>query len=254
MKGVIVVAVLLLGTSAGGCVARNRINSNCRWTNDASSGRDSGQPTDVQHLMTDAMVAEDLAIRYADATRGRRSGHFVGWAEYEAAREHCMAILFAAAARTHNVDPEQVRDLLRRRPLLVDVSVVLSFAFFYVLMSNAVAGGIVQQFPVGERTPTIVASLLVAPVLSACAGLTFGIWASAIEMIRFGNMHISYRVDRLPWSHHKMELVAVGVLIFLATAAFRHYRERREPGFTALKSDKERPKKTGGSRREPPLT
>src|SRR5262249_53874438 len=84
MKGV--ASLLLLTVCAWGCVARNRVNPNCRWTNDSSMRLDVGRSADVWHLMNDAMVAEDVAIRYADATKGRGSGHFSGWDEYESMR------------------------------------------------------------------------------------------------------------------------------------------------------------------------
>jgi hypothetical protein len=225
--------VLLFAVCLASCVPRNRVNPNCRWTNDALSPLDTQRSADVQHLMNDAMVAEDLAIRYADATRGRRSGHFAGWDEYENARERCMTTLFAAAADTHGVDAQQVRNLLGRRALAVDLSVGLAFGVLYLLLSHAVVGGIQSRFSVEEPTALVVAFLGVAPAFGACGVLALGLWAGLIEMVRLGNAHMSYRVDRLPWSHHTLELFATGVFVFLATAALRwycRYRPARRDG------------------------
>src|SRR5262245_29937043 len=97
-------AALLAALCLAVCAPRHRINGDCGWAGEAISRLDVTQSADVRHLMNDAMIAEDLAIRHADVTRGRRSGHFAGWDEYESAREQCMTKLFAAAAVTHGVD------------------------------------------------------------------------------------------------------------------------------------------------------
>jgi hypothetical protein len=138
-----------------------------------------------------------------------------------------MATLFAAAASTHGVDAQQVRDLLGQRPLELDLSVVLSFAILYALVSNIIVSGILGRFPVDQPTPAVIAFLIIAPVLSACAGLAFGLWAGTIEMVRLGNMHMSYRVDRLPFSQHPFGLFVSGAVLFWATVAFRYYRDYR---------------------------
>jgi len=213
--------LLLAAVSVGDCVARSRVNASCEWTNDAAAPLDFQRAADVRHLMNDAMTVEELAIRYADATRGRRSGHFAGWDEYESTRERCMTSLFDAAAGMHGVNARQVRDLLGRRPLAVDLSVVLLFGALYVVVSHAIVVGILRRFPVDEPAPLAIAFVAVALVLSACGVLVLGLWAGLIEMVRFGNAHLSYRVDRLPWNHHVVALLAAGAVVFLTTAAVR---------------------------------
>ena len=219
-------SVPLLTICVSGCIARNRVNDNCQWTGDARTRLDIQRSADIRHLMNDATIAEDVAIRYADATRGRRSGHFAGWDDYESTRERCMTSLFAAAADAHNVEARQVRDLLARRPLAVDVPVILAFGALFIAISNAIAGGLLRRFSMEPPTPVIIASLMIAPALSASGLLALGIWAGLIEMIRLGNMHISYRGERVPWGHHSLELFAVGVLVFFSTVALRGYRDR----------------------------
>jgi hypothetical protein len=219
--------LVLFAVALSGCVARNRVNPSCQWTNDPPSHLDVRRSGDVQHLMNDAMVAEELAIRYADATRGHRSGHFAGSDEYAAARERCLATLLAVAASTHGVDAQQVRDLIRRRPLALDVFVVLSFAMLYVLISSGVVGGILRRFPADEPTPVLISSVVAAIVLSVSGVLALGLWAGTIEMARIGDTHLSYRADRLPWNHHTLDLFMSGFVLFLATAAWRYYRHDR---------------------------
>jgi hypothetical protein len=138
-----------------------------------------------------------------------------------------MATLFSAVARIHGVDAQQLLELRGRRPFGVDLSVAGSFAILYLLVAVIVAGIIVGRFPVDEPAPAVVASLLVAAALSACGVVALGMWASAIEMVRISDAHLSYRADGLPWTHHNYEFFVAGVLMFLATAAFRYYRDYR---------------------------
>src|ERR1700730_8220968 len=87
---------LLLLVVLSGCAGR--LNPNCDWTNDPALPLDLRKPADERHLTTDAMIAEELAIRFADTRRGHRSGHFAGMDEYVQTREQCMATLFAVVA------------------------------------------------------------------------------------------------------------------------------------------------------------
>jgi hypothetical protein len=53
--------------SCPGCIERDRVNANCEWKSDTSFPIDPQNPAHQQHLVKDAQLAEDLAIRYADA-------------------------------------------------------------------------------------------------------------------------------------------------------------------------------------------
>jgi hypothetical protein len=221
-------SVLVVALSASSCVARSRINANCEWTAEPPSQLDIRRSPDVNHLVGDVTVAEDLAVRYADVTRGHRSGHFAGADAYTAARERCLATLFATVATTHGVDLQQVRDVRGQRPFAVDVTVSLSFAVLYFIFSAVVAGTVFRSFPVDEPTPAVVASLVAAVALSACGVIAFGLFAAVLEVVRIGNAHLSLRADRLPWAHHTLLLFAIGVLVFSAAAAFQYRRHHRD--------------------------
>src|SRR5689334_1412244 len=95
---VFIASATLFAAGAAGCVSRERMNAACAWTNDPPRALDLRRAADRRHLDRDAETAEELAIRYADAARGHRSGHFAGDAEYAGARERCMATLVDAAA------------------------------------------------------------------------------------------------------------------------------------------------------------
>src|SRR5690242_15200212 len=93
-RGLILLSMLAF---ASGC--NRHPNADCRWPPDNGS----------RSLYYDAEFAEDLAIRYADAHTGPRSGHFEGFAQYGRTRDQCMASLFAELASRHSVAEDQVR-------------------------------------------------------------------------------------------------------------------------------------------------
>lgn len=67
--GLVIVVVLAMT----GCLPRERINGDCRWTDVAPMP--SADPARRAHLTADVRVAKDLGIRYADASGGRMNTH-----------------------------------------------------------------------------------------------------------------------------------------------------------------------------------
>src|SRR5438105_10225496 len=83
--------------------------------------------------------AEDLAIRYADACCGPRSGHFESMEEYGRRRDECMAQFFQVVALAYGTTENEIRaSLTRRRPEL-DAASMISFCIIYVWLANALA-------------------------------------------------------------------------------------------------------------------
>jgi hypothetical protein len=173
-------------------------------------------------LTNDAMIAEELAIRYADTRRGHRSGHFAGTDEYVQTREQCMATLFAVVADNHRVQPGHVRDLVGRRPADFDVAVLLSFAILYALVSNVLSGGMVSRFPRDEPVPALAATAIMSAMVSIGGLMIFALGAATLEMMRIGNTHMRYRVGRAPWGHHPAQLFVGGVVLFWLVALRRY--------------------------------
>ena len=58
--------VVLAGRCVSGCFDAARLNDRCEWTHDPAGAADEA------HLTDDATVAEELAIRFADARRAYR--------------------------------------------------------------------------------------------------------------------------------------------------------------------------------------
>jgi hypothetical protein len=82
------------------CVGGPRAGT-CDWFEQPSVALDLTEAADQRHWNGDARAAEELAIRYADAARGHRSGAFAGADDYRRTRDQCLAVFrfcFIAAA------------------------------------------------------------------------------------------------------------------------------------------------------------
>jgi hypothetical protein len=212
---------LLLAICLAGCGRREARSSNCQWPAETAAPLDLNLPAERQHLADDAILAEDLAVRFADAHWGQRSGHFEGFGVYGRERDRCMAGLFEAVGKNHGVTPAQVRLALTYRRTGFDLAVLLSFAALYGLGAFLVARRICQRFPLAEGRGLAVLVTIIASVLISLGGVMVGEeWSLATETYRIGNDHLSYRVNRIPWNSHRPELFLGGVVLFWAMAGF----------------------------------
>jgi hypothetical protein len=207
------------------CVARDRLNSDCRWTGDAARPLNLNDRADDRHLLDDVTLAEELAIRAADVRRGHRSGRFDGTVTYAAARESCMATLFEAAAASHHVSPTEVRARLGRRVLWVDLVVGGLFATFYTLGAIAATRHLDITYSRERRLTSLVAILTASIAVSAVGVVAGELWSLLAEGFRVSsNNHISYRAARIPWAHHRADIFAVGLVLFWVVALRPHRR------------------------------
>ena len=117
-------------------------------------------------------------------------GYREGW---RATREACEAILFAVVASSWNLTSDDVR---RARAQLDH-----------------------REFDWAVNVPVAVLSLVAAWVQ---------VWAFAVETIRIGNGHMSYRAFRIPWRQHRIATFAIVVLaVWLMTLT--HHLGTRTP-------------------------
>ena len=77
VSGVVALAVMSAAVWATyqkcpGCIDRARANSNCEWTGDTAFALDPLNVAHRRHLVADAHLAEELAVRHADWEFGRR--------------------------------------------------------------------------------------------------------------------------------------------------------------------------------------
>jgi hypothetical protein len=188
---------------------------------DTAGALDLRQPADAHHLSDDATVAEALAIRYADATRGRRSGHYAGDAEYVAARDRCMTSLFGTIARTHHVGGQAIGHALQQRPASWDAVVATTFTLLYVFAASGLIGWLTRRFSLDAPIVAWTATTAAAVMASAVGVIAFEICIGVTESLRLHDAHLSYRAAQLPWRHDRIELLAAGAILFLAIAVVR---------------------------------
>ncbi len=214
-----------------GCTGHDQRNANCEWPQETAISLDLRNPTQRRHLSDEALVAEDLAIRYADSHSGPRSGHFEGFTEYGQARDQCMTALFSTIARNHGVTSEQVRESLVRRRRSLDLAVILSFAALYGFVANRLARRLCRRFPLHEGwRAALLATIVTSAVVSFIGVLVGEQWSITVEGIRVGNGHLSYRTFRIPWVQHRMELFVAGVFLFWLAAVLGYRVSIRDAG------------------------
>jgi hypothetical protein len=191
-------------------------NANCQWSPQPYDPIDLSRPGGLRRLAAEAQYAEDLAIRYADRCCGPHSGTFEDMEAYGRRRDECMATLFHSVAQEHGVTEPQVHVALSYRRPEFDAAVIVSFAIQYAALSYFIAGEI--------RKRTVNPAILTVYVSGICAVagvMAFDVWCGAMEDLRVGNGHLSYRGERIPWMHHRPSLWAAGVLLFWAMALWR---------------------------------
>jgi hypothetical protein len=139
-----------------------------------------------------------------------------------------MAQLFATISAVHGVRSAQLYAYLGRRPLGVDLAVILSFVvLWYGLLGGYAAGRVRQAFPPTEPWIAVVV-VLGAALAFSLLGLGAGdVWCGVAESIRLGSSHLSYRVARIPWNQHRALAFIGGTFLFCAIASFRYRRSGR---------------------------
>jgi hypothetical protein len=215
---------LLVAICCSGCLGRPPLNADCAWPDEPVARLDLRAMRDRRHLSADARVAEELAIRHADAARGHRSGHYAGADEYHGRREQCLAALSVEIARHHSIEPARVAGAVGQRDAVLDAVVLLIFAVLFGIAANGFTRQLFIRLPPDEPWPALIGAAAGAIAVSATGVIAGGLAASIVEMIQVGNMHMSYRADRMPWARHWLSLFAGGLILFslIAIARWRH--------------------------------
>jgi hypothetical protein len=207
----VLVAASLIILCLVGCLRSDGRNSDCRWP-----GESPTRPASAWHVSEDAEFAEDLSIRYADVHYGLRTPHFVSGEAYDAARDSCMATLFAEVAREHQVSVQDVYSALGRNRVYIDLIGIVPFILVYCFVVAAFAWVVWRRYPPVEDgwVPGIVMFLMLSFAF-AVGGVMLGeVWSWIVERYRVGNPHMSYRAQRLIWSRHPMALFTGAIIIF----------------------------------------
>ena len=240
--------LLLVAVSSGigftrhcpGCIDPSRVNKGCEWTRDTAFPIDWNNPAHRQHLVADAQLAEDLAIRHADAEFNRLYGYEAhgGLIDNGRVMKDCMARLFGVIGTNHAVTPEQIASARGVRSSLFDTVVALSFLPLYVLGAMAACSRLDRRFSMEQRSVRLVAIGLTSAV-AAFLGLQVGpLWGSVWEAVRVRNGHMSPFRSAIytRWTHDHVGAIFVGgmVIFWLVASCWRHATLRKLTGSATM--------------------
>lgn len=219
----LIVSSLVALIALPGCIARDRVNTGCEWIRDATFPIDPQDAAHHRHLVGDAQLAEELAIRYADHEHKRlfgSEGHG-GLLEQGRLRQRCMSRMVDAIQRVHGVTAEQIDAARGERNRAFDAAAALLFVPVYGLAAAIACRRIGRRFPSSDRRAGLTA-VGVGSLMASAIGLQSGqLWLTVWEVARVGNGHMSsFRAaTQHPWpSDHVGALFATGVALFWLVA------------------------------------
>lgn len=221
---------LLFVVCTAACVRREGRNSDCTWPGETGMKKpDTGALG--PHLSEDAELAEDLAIRYADAHHELRSGQFESTDAFTNAINRCGKNLFEEIGRAHAVPVKQVSQALGRNRVGTDLMVNLPFLLLYGLAASLVLKRIWARYPPADGWSSGAAMVLVCSLVFGVVGMLLGeVWSTTAENLRIGTGHLSYRVNRLPWTRYRGELFFLLLAIFWSVGSFLGWRASSQKG------------------------
>jgi hypothetical protein len=117
---------------------------------------------------------------------------------------------------------------LGHRSLVIDLAVIFPFLLLYGLLATWLTGWLRRRYPPEDSMTAALAMGLFCSLVFGVGGLMLGEeWSLMAESLRVGTGHLSYRVDRLPWAHHRIGfLVLCAGLFWLAAAVRFRVRQR----------------------------
>jgi len=209
----IVSAVFSFGLAA--CSMRDGMTDACEWPFEAGAALDVRNSAHERHLMEDVRVAEELGIRYNDARLARG----LAVPGKPQTRDECDTKLFSEIAHIHAVSLADVRQARLNLNRAWDPTIYLPLAALYVVVAFALARRIRRRFSWSdEKSAAIVATFFVSLVMATALMPLGHLWSGVVEMIRVGDMHMSYRTDRLGWRGYDLEAFAVGIFVYWSIA------------------------------------
>ena len=176
-----------------GCIERDRVNKTCEWTGDSAFAIDQQNEAHQRHLVADAQLAEELAIRHADAEFGRRYGveHHGGLIDDGRFRSECLSRMLHAIENNHEVTSEQVNVARGERNREFDLLVGLLFLPLYSLSATVVCRRLSRRFSSDERYVGWVALGLASAAVSVLGVQSFRLFGALWEAVRVGNGHMT---------------------------------------------------------------
>jgi hypothetical protein len=180
-------------------------------------------------LIEDVRIAEELAMRYADARYDSKASH-------GRLRSECEATLFSLVGQNHAVDLAAVEAARRQLDAQVwDLPVQLPLAAMFIISAVILVGKIRRRFPPDEAVPAVLATVFVSLVFAVVFQVLGHLWDGLIEMTRLGTAHLSYRVERLGWRQHGTSVFVASVVLFWGAVLYSYRADstNHAPGRTA---------------------
>jgi hypothetical protein len=239
--------VVLVGMAGGvwglyarcpGCIDRTRVNTACAWTGDTAFVIDPANVAQREHLVADAQLAEELAIRHADAEVGKRFGveHHGGLLEHGSFRQACLARMFQEIEQHHRVSAEQILVARGQRDRLFDLAVVVLFLPLYAFATIGGSLWLARRFSADGRLVLFVATAVVSVMVGVLGLQSLQLWGAIWEVIRVGNGHMtSMRAATYTrWGQQHVDVEVLGSILLFWVIALCCYRVvRTEPAYRA---------------------
>ncbi len=133
-----------------------------------------------------------------------------------------MESLFEQIANEHDVSVALVSGSLGRNRARIDLAVNLPILLLYCFSVTGIARFLWHEYPREEHgwIPAAIMAVFLSFVFAAAITMLGDVWSGAVESLRIGNGHMSYRLQRLWWLRHWPELFTAAIIVFwLAVAA-----------------------------------
>ena len=221
-----ILALAICAAGVAACALPKGMNDECRWPSEQAFVLDLQDAAHRQHLLNDVRVAEELGVRFHDTYLNRGRGR----PDWPLTRDECDATLFESIGRNHHVTIADIRQARTQLSHRWDPFTYVPLAALYSVGAFGLSRVIRRRFANDEWVPTMVAVLFASMVLSGFVLALGHLWGGAVEMVRLGNMHMTYRADRLGWHGYASSLFIAGTLVFCAGMLIDTVvRARREP-------------------------
>ena len=173
---------------------------------------DLSDAADWQHLVADAQLAEDLAIRYADAEEARGVSRGV--------RARCMGILLTTIRARHGVTDVDVQRARAQRSPAFDRAVLGSFVLLFAAAAWLACSLAARRFLSDPPIVRVAAAGLTALAAGGLAVPLSSLWIATWEMVRVGNDHLSAsRAAKMPTE--PLEAIGIAAVLVFSLAALR---------------------------------
>ena len=222
MRRLIIISLPLLVCFAA-CAKPTPPDIKCELPQEPPIQFDLLNPEHQRHLSDEALLAEDIAVRYSDSDNWKIPGQPQGREAYRRARNDCLGKLFNTIAQNHGVSVEQVRNSIRQGRMLYDVIVLLCYCTFYFWSAFYLAKRVCRRFPLREGRLTAVLLIIGASILVSFAGMMMlETMAFLAEIYRLRSGHLSDRANVIPWPYVRIPLFIIGLILFWVAAALRY--------------------------------